>query len=125
MTMAIKSRAARSVPERKDRMDKATLLHVLQNTQSLPFASRDGVKRRTIYESGDVRGRGTGRFHIDFAAYDGGTAEEISRVLIDELEREGILTRAFADKPAIDAWVLSPSPHCEDGATQRFVGSVD
>jgi hypothetical protein len=45
-------------------------------------------------------------FYVDYASYPGGTTEEVPLTLIQDLESEGVIVRAFPDKPEINAWVL-------------------
>ena len=94
MTMQPKGKTEQR--EAKSQMNKTSLLDIMQSK-----------KNRTIYESGDERGRATGRFHVDFATYPGGSTEEVPRALIDELEKAGIIERAFPEGPHINAWKLS------------------
>jgi hypothetical protein len=85
------------------------VLFSLRNVAELPEWTRRCrmTKGRTIYETGDLRGRGTDEYQIDFASYPGGTADYVPREVIDELERERIIRRAFPGEPQINAWVLS------------------
>jgi hypothetical protein len=43
---------------------------------------------------------------MDYASFPGGLTGEIPRTLIDELERDGILERAFPQAPHINGWKL-------------------
>jgi hypothetical protein len=87
---------------------RAQLLEVLRGTSSLPA----WAKGRTIYEAGSgVTLRPSGRFYIDFASFAHGTAEEVPRDLIDALEADGTLRRAFPDHPKLNAWALNEVNH--------------
>jgi hypothetical protein len=89
------------------------VLETLRNVSEVPH-SGTGSKRRTIYEAGDLRGRGSGRFFMDFAAFSGGTGEEVPLNVIQELENERIIMRAYLDKPEIKAWVLRANREAEE-----------
>jgi hypothetical protein len=84
-------------------MNRDVVLSALRAIDGLPQWKNRNF--RSIYETGDNRGRGTGEFQIDFASFPGGTTEEVPRRLIDELEREGVIVRAYA--PHINAWKLA------------------
>ena len=85
----------------RDEMDEQTLLNVMHKTSTLPHGGE-----RTIYEAGDTRGNGCGEYYIDFATYDGTTAK-VPRSLIDALESQGVLRRAFPDQKYLNAWRLA------------------
>ena len=87
-------------------LTKEQVLDALATIAELPQSGQK-FKGRTIYETGDALGRGTGKYAIDYASYPGGTAEDVSRKVIDELERDGFIRRAFPNKPEINAWVLA------------------
>jgi hypothetical protein len=107
----------------KARVTRDDVLNALRTTDELPTIRRRSVGKskwtgrmryiedpshRTIYEAGKgVLLRPSGQFFIDYATYPGGTSDEIPRSIIDELEREGKIRRAFPDKPKINAWVLA------------------
>ena len=80
-------------------MTEEILLVIMGAVDSIPFGGKSG-KRRTIYEA-----QASGHFFIDFPCYSGST-EEISKQLIDRLELEGKLVRAFPNSPHINGWVL-------------------
>ena len=83
------------------------LMQIMTNVSTIPFADKFRVKKRTIYEAGKGRKLApSGHFYIDFAAYDGST-EEVSKSLIDRLEAEGKLVRAFPDNPKVNGWVIA------------------
>ena len=91
-------------------LNKKQILTALTDTAGLStpnLARSRQAAHRTIYETGDHRGKGTGKFCIDYASFPGGTSEEVSRDVIDELERDGIIQRAYPDAPHLDAWVLT------------------
>ena len=94
-------------------LTKEEVLSALRNVEQLP-EYRGWQKCRTIYEWGDSKGRGTGRFGLDFAAYPGGTAEEVPRSVINELEHEGIIERAFPNAPSVNGWKLAPPREKEE-----------
>jgi hypothetical protein len=89
------------------------LLAYMANTKLIPGIQRRENGRyvtmrpkRTIYEAGKgARLEPSGHFYLDYATY-GGTSEEVPKSLIDRLEREKKLVRAFLDHPEINAWVL-------------------
>lgn len=85
-------------------LNKNEVLNALRDVAGLP------VKGRTIYETGDSQGRGTGRYRIDYANFPGGTTGEVPREVIDELEREGLIQRAYTDQPRINSWTLADQP---------------
>lgn len=88
-------------------LTKNEVLNALRNIAGLPdWTKKQKYVGRSIYETGDSRGRGTGEFQIDFASFPGGTSEYVPRPVIDELERDGLIVRAFADNPKINAWKL-------------------
>lgn len=91
-------------------MTKSELLDVLSNTYDLPtWGKRKEKAHRTIYESGiGPRLRPSGRFYVDYASYAHGTTEAVPLSLILQLESEGVLSRAFPEKPEINGWVLTP-----------------
>lgn len=94
--------------EKEERMmNREQLLKCLRETAQLPFANRKGIKERTIYEGGDRNGRGSSEYFVDFASYPGGSTEQVPRSLIDQLESEGVLIRAFPNAPAVNGWVLN------------------
>jgi hypothetical protein len=85
-------------------LNRDQVLDALRNTSGLPLKSRG----RTIYETGNgVLLRPSGHYQIDYASFPGGTAEEVLRDVIDQLEREGFIQRAFPNKPEINAWILA------------------
>jgi hypothetical protein len=80
-------------------LSKDEVIAALSNVGDVPdFGRRKG---RSIYEATGPRGH----FHIDYAAFTGGRTEEVPRNIIDELEREGIISRTFPDSP-ISSWSL-------------------
>jgi hypothetical protein len=88
-------------------MTEKMLLRIMNATVLIPdIRLRD--KRRTIYETGEgSRLTPSGHFHFDYGAKEyGGPYEEVPKSLIDRLEREGKLVRAFPDKPELNGWVL-------------------
>jgi len=87
----------------KKQMTRHKVLKVLQNVSGIPHGDH-----RTIYEAG----RGpmllpTGEFFIDYSTYPGGSSDEVPLAVIQELEREGLIRKAFPKKPEIKAWVLA------------------
>jgi hypothetical protein len=76
---------------------------MLNRDQVIAALSTVGLPRgrRHIYE---VAGP-AGHFHIDYATYPDGSTGEVSRTIIDELEREGIIERAYPDMPHVNSWV--------------------
>ena len=87
-------------------LNKAQVLDALGNADALPFVGK-GKRRmkpfRMIYEVAAPKGH----FYIDYATYPGGTGDEVPLAVIAELEREGLITRAFEDAPHIQAWKLN------------------
>jgi hypothetical protein len=81
-------------------MTRERLIEVMRNVRDLPFGDR-----RTIYEAGDRRGNPVGEYFIDFASY-GGTSERVPRNLIDQMEQDGSLVRAFPTASHVNAWRL-------------------
>lgn len=82
-------------------MNGDDLLNAMHAVEGLPFErGKANRKMRTIYLAQG------GGFYLDFAAYPGGTTDEVPRRLIDSLVSEGILERAFGFDPECEAWVL-------------------
>ncbi len=81
-------------------LSKAEVLDALKDADFVPKFGT-GVGRK-IYEIAGPRGH----FHIDYASFPGGTVDEVPRAVIDELERKGIIIRAYPDAPHINAWKL-------------------
>ena len=80
-------------------LNKGQVLAALTNASGVPhFGKNVG---RTIYEIAGPRGH----FQIDYATYPGGVTEEVPRSVIDELEQEGKIWRAFPNT-SINAWKL-------------------
>jgi hypothetical protein len=104
-----------SVAERgkKERtMTKNELLAALRNVDGLPEMRSKKPNHRTIYECGEgPQLRPSGRFHIDYAGFPGGLAEEVPLQLIRELEAEGLIRR---ESPKFKSWILT-----EAGAVTR------
>jgi hypothetical protein len=101
-------------------LTRELVLSALRNVSGVPSVKRRGGgpdRMRSIYESGDMRGRSSGRFHIDYASFPGGTTEEVPIALIRELEAEGLIVRAFPSEPHINSWVLNPA-----NSTKEFHG---
>lgn len=96
-------------------MTRDEVLTALRTVHDLPrIRLRNGrPNHRTIYEWGDNRGRGTGRFGIDYATFAGGTAEEVPFSVIESLERDGLIVKAYPGAPNVKAWVLARSPQNE------------
>lgn len=90
-------------------LNKAQVLAAMRETADIPYGDKDGRKRRNIYETVN------GDFHLDYATYLGGRAEEVPRGVIDELEREGIIVRAYPTVPKVNCWKLSESFHSASG----------
>jgi hypothetical protein len=89
-------------------MTRYELLKCMNAIEGLPQAPRRQVNRRMIYEAGaGPRLDPSGHWFIDYASYPGGTREEVPRALIDSLEAEGVLKRAFPKEPHIKAWILA------------------
>jgi len=88
-------------------MNRRQVLTALRTIDDLPKTPHNKQNFRTIYETGDAKGRGTGRFAIDYASFPGGTAEEVPIQIILELERDGLIRRAYPDRQAVKAWVLA------------------
>jgi hypothetical protein len=89
-------------------MTRERLIEVLRNTTALPRMNTAGLPRsviRTVYEGGDRHGNGTGDYYVDYPTY-GGTFEKVPRSLIDQMESDGSLVRAFPDDPNVNAWRL-------------------
>lgn len=89
-----------------------TCLKQVDDLPDLPLVKRKGKSwtrnRRMIYEAGTGdKLKRSGHWFIDYASYAGGTTEEVPRHLIAELEKDGILVRAFPEHPQIEAWVLA------------------
>ncbi len=84
-----------------DLLDEDQTLAALRNTTAVPFVGKD--VGRSIYE---IAGP-SGHFHIDYAAYPGGTTDEVPRKVIDELEREGVIRRAHPNAPHLNVWKLT------------------
>lgn len=81
------------------------VLATMKSVALVPRLKHHSHSFRTIYEAGDHRGRGTGEFFIDYAAY-GGSTKKVPRKIIDELESCGKIVRAFPDQ-TVPAWVLA------------------
>jgi hypothetical protein len=79
-------------------MTRERLIAALSDISGLPVGAK---RRRMVYESAGRR-----HFHVDYASFPGGTTEEVPKSLIDELERDGILVRAYPGCPEIAAWIL-------------------
>lgn len=77
-------------------LSKSEILKSLRDVSMLP----SHASHRTVYETRD------GDIAIDFAAYPGGTVNRVPLDLILELEKDGIVQRAFPDK-RINAWILA------------------
>lgn len=90
-------------------MSREELLTALRTVHDLPkLRLRDGLpNRRTMYEWGNSKGEGTGRFGIDYPTFTGGSAKEIPLALIHELEREGVIVKAYPACPNVNAWILN------------------
>jgi hypothetical protein len=85
-------------------VNRNELLAALRDVDGLPDPHK-GPKHRNIYEAGEgPRLKASGRFYMDYAAYPGGSAEEIPLALIQELEREGLIER---ESPTFQSWVLT------------------
>lgn len=89
----------RNWPRVAPQLSKDEVVSVLNNTAALPSFARG---KRTIYEVASPRGQ----YCIDFASY-GGTTAEVSPQVISELERDGVIERAYPNSPNVHAWVLS------------------
>lgn len=91
-------------------MNRNELLTALRKVEGLPDPPkrpkrREKPTRRNIYEAGEgPRLKPSGRFYMTYAAYPGGTSEEIPLALIQELEREGMIER---ESPEFNSWVLT------------------
>jgi hypothetical protein len=99
------------------------LLHALRNVDDLPTVrvrserknSFTGQVRyfqrpnhRTIYEAGKGSALApSGHFYVDYASFTAGCDKEVPRELIDRLEREGVIVKAYPDQPNIKAWRLA------------------
>jgi len=93
-------------------MTKNELLAALRNVDGLPELRNKKPNHRTIYECGKGSNLApSGRFHVDYAAFPGGTAEEVPMHLIRELEAEGLIRR---ESPKFKSWILT-----EAGAVTR------
>lgn len=90
-------------------MTREELLTALRTTGGLPGPYRNRTPNfRTVYEAGTGPLLApSGHFFVDYVTFTGGCNKEVPRELIDELEREGLITKAFPDKPHILAWVLA------------------
>jgi hypothetical protein len=85
------------------KLDRNAVLGVLRETSGLPGKHAF----RTIYEAGvGPKLKPSGQFYIDYASFPGGTQGEVPLEVIQELEREGLVRKAYPDKPNIKAWVL-------------------
>jgi hypothetical protein len=82
-------------------MTEDELLRIMNHTALIPSSRSKMSGKRTIYEAAGSRGF----FFIDYAAY-GGTTEGVPKPLIDRLEAEGKLVRAFPGSPKLNAWRL-------------------
>lgn len=82
-------------------MSEETLMQIMNSTSLIPAIKGRLSGIRTIYESSGPRGH----FFVDYSAY-GGTKEEVPRELIDRLEAEGKLVRAFQFDLSCNAWRL-------------------
>jgi len=89
-------------------VNRNDLIRALREVDGLPdppMKRGRGPKRRHIYEAGSgPQLKPSGRFYMTFAAYPGGSSEEIPLSLIEELEREGIIMR---ESPKFRSWVLA------------------
>lgn len=87
-------------------MTREEVLEALQTIHGLPLDRGARLRGRTIYEAGDINGKGSGRFYIDYAAYPGGTSQQVPLSVIWELESEGLIVRSYSDRPDIASWKL-------------------
>lgn len=87
-------------------MTRDELLWVLSNVDGLPNPKKGG-KFRSIYEAGDQGGRKSREFLTDYATFRGGSSKQVPRRLIVELEAEGVLIRAYPQRPDINCWKLA------------------
>ena len=102
-------------------LNEAQVLECLLNVDALPPWGTGGhrAKCRTIYEAGNKRGYGSGKFYIDYQHYPGGTEEEVPRRVIDKLEKEGVIVRAFPKNPQLNVWRLANDGQQAQGEEQR------
>lgn len=85
-------------------MNRNELIRALREVDGLPDPQK-GPKHRHIYEAGEgPKLKPSGRFYMSYAAFPGGSSEEIPLVLIKELEREGIIVQ---ESPKFRSWVLA------------------
>jgi hypothetical protein len=85
-------------------LNKEQVLAALRNVAEVPSVGRRSG--RSIYE---IAGP-AGHFHIDYASFPGGSTGEVPRRVIDELECEGVIERAFPNAPHINSWSLTRKP---------------
>jgi hypothetical protein len=87
-------------------MTEETLVRIMNETALIPNMSMG--KRRMIYEAVEgSRLAPSGHFHFNYGSPEfGGPFKEVPKSLIDRLEREGKLVRAYPDRPELNGWVL-------------------
>lgn len=91
-------------------MTEERVLAALRVTGGLPSTSskKSSPPCREIYESGTgPKLKPSGHFFMTFAAFPGGTSEEIPRAIIDRLEQRGLIKRSYPDKPHLNAWRIA------------------
>jgi hypothetical protein len=81
-------------------LTRQQVLDALRARSGVPFKGKQ--TSRHIYEIAGPQGH----FHIDYAAFPGGATDEVPRKVIDELEAEGIIERAYPQAPHINGWKL-------------------
>jgi hypothetical protein len=81
---------------------KEEVIDALVNVDGIPTFRRKRQYRMIYLASGPGE-----HFYMDFASYPGGLDKEIPREVIDELEREETIERAFEFAPTCPAWKLA------------------